>query len=292
MLAGMTSAAQPLPPLPGDLELEVTSLYLYPVKSCAALPVDTLELDASGGAVGDREWAVLNERGEVTWQGDHPRLALVRPRRHGTRLVLQAPELPDLGLPDAAPLTPRTLKIWNERLAASEVFEGFDAGDDAARWLQQAAGAPLRLARLGEAAVRRESVNRLHLLSEESAAAVNAALAQRGQRTVEMLRFRPNIVVRGATEPLQPFVEDHAQALHWLAGNGPGRIDIAGHCVRCVMPNIDLHSAAVGDQPLQLLTELAAQRRPGGPTTLGIYGRGAAAGRLHVGDRASLVLAF
>lgn len=289
MLARMESAATPLP---GDLALDITALYLYPVKSCGALAVDTLTLDDNGGAAGDREWVVLNERGEVTWQGDHPRLALLRPRIEGSRLMLQAPGLHDFCLPDAPALGARTLKIWNERLGAAETFEGFDAGDEAAHWLAQATGAPLRMARLGEAALQRASVNRLHLISEESLADVNGQLARRGVAAVEPLRFRPNIVVRGATGPLQPFVEDHAEALHWHDGRHAARLVITSHCVRCVMPNIDLQTAAPGEQPLQLLTELAAQRRPGAPTTFGVYGRGPASAQLRVGTAASLALAF
>src|SRR3954468_13926619 len=72
-------------------EAVVVGAWVYPVKSCGAMPVDELVFDRWGGAEGDRRWAVVDTSGSVTWQGAHPRLALVRPRIAGDVLALRAP---------------------------------------------------------------------------------------------------------------------------------------------------------------------------------------------------------
>ena len=86
-----------------DLACVATALYIHPIKACAALAVDELLLDASGRAFGDREWAVIDAQDAVTWQGSHPRLALVRPCLEGAGLRLHAPGHGDIATP-AAPI--------------------------------------------------------------------------------------------------------------------------------------------------------------------------------------------
>ena len=68
-----------------DLACAATALYVYPIKSCAGMPVRELELDARGGAAGDRTWAIVDAQGAVTWLGTHARLALVHPRAGSPR---------------------------------------------------------------------------------------------------------------------------------------------------------------------------------------------------------------
>ena len=82
-----------------DFEATVSALFIYPIKSCAGVAVDVIEFDESGGAKGDREWAVVNEGLEVTWQGAFPRLALISPDVAGTGLVLSAPGFVSISAP-------------------------------------------------------------------------------------------------------------------------------------------------------------------------------------------------
>jgi uncharacterized protein YcbX len=267
-----------------DLACSATALMTYPVKACAGVPVRELVLGARGVA-GEREWAIVDAQGETTWQGAHPRLAFVHPRVTPAGLRLETPGAAAVEVPPDARLAPCRVRMWSDLHARHETFDAADAGDAVAAWLQGVVGAPLRLVRLGEAALAREGTNALHLVFAPSVAAVEA---QWGRTDVR--RFRPNIVLAMPAGDGNAFFEENLEALEWL-GQPATRLEITAPCVRCVVPNVDPDSARVDDGFLDTLARLSQQRRPGA-TVFGIYARGAAGARLRVGDTARMVLAF
>ncbi len=269
-----------------DLACAATALYVYPIKACAAMPVAEIALDERGGASGDRQWAVVDAEGAVTWQGAHARLALVHPRLDGAGLRLHAGGHADVATPSA--LAPRRIRLWNDLAARHDEFEAFDAGDAVAAWLERVVGAPLRLVRLGEAALARDGTNALHLVFAPSVAAVDAQLAAGGRPAAAVLRYRPNIVLSGA---LDEFIEESVAAVHWQGAAGPVPLAITAPCIRCVVPSVDPATAQVDEAVGDALTRLSQQRRPGA-TVFGVYARGAAGARLRVGETARLELAF
>src|ERR1700761_4124356 len=95
-----------------ELACGAIALHVYPVKACAGVAVTELVLDARGGAAGDREWAIVDADGAVTWQGAHPRLALVHPRVTPAGLRLASPGVDEIGVP-AGP-APCRGQIWND----------------------------------------------------------------------------------------------------------------------------------------------------------------------------------
>ena len=273
------------------LSCAATALTLYPVKACAAMPVQEIELDASGLAAGDRAWAIVDADGAVTWQGAHPRLALVQPRVTDGRLGLSAPGAGDIAAPADAALAPCRVKIWSDLAARHEVFDAADAGDAVAAWLERAIGAPLRLVRLGEAARSREGNNALHLVFAASVAAVDAQLASGGHPPADPRRYRANVVLSAPAGDGVEFIEESLEALEWTGGASTTRLEITAPCVRCPVPNVNPDSAGVDAFVGDTLAALSQRRRPGG-TVFGVYARGAAGMRLRVGDTARMVLAF
>ena len=274
-----------------DLACAATALYVYPIKSCAGMPVRELELDARGGAAGDRAWAIVDAEGAVTWLGTHPRLALVHPRAANGGLRLTSPGVDDVATPAASSLAPCRVKIWNDLGARHDIFDAADAGDAVAAWLQRVVGAPLRLVRLGDAALAREGTNALHLVFAASVAAVDAELATTGRPPSDPRRFRPNIVLAMPHGDGVEFVEESLAALEWHGAGDAMRLEITAPCVRCVAMNVDPVSARVDEAVLDTLTRLSQQRRSGG-TVFGVYARGAAGARLRVGDSARMAPAF
>jgi len=275
-----------------DLACSAAGLYVYPVKACAGMAVDELALDGRGAA-GDRGWAVIDGQGAVTWQGAHPRLALVRPRPRGATLLLESDGIGAIAAPDAAALAPCQVRIWNDATARQDTFDAADAGDAVAAWLGAVCDAPLRLVKLGDAARARDGINALHLVFCASAAAVDAALARAGQPRADLRRYRPNIVldVPAGADALE-FIEESLAALEWQGGAAATRLEITAPCVRCVVPNVDPASGRVDEAVLATLARLSQQRRPGGPTVFGVYARGPAGARLRTGDTARMELAF
>ena len=272
-----------------DLACRAAALYVYPIKACASVAVPEIVLDARGGAVGDRGWAIVDAEGAVTWLGSHPRLALVQPAFAGAGLVLGAPAVEPVATPAA--LAPRQARIWSDVHGRHETFAAEDAGDAVAAWLERVTGAPLRLVRLEDAVHARDGNNPLHLVFTPSVAAVAARWAAGGGAPVDERRFRPNIVL-SLPEDGNEFVEESLEALAWQgAAARETRLDVTAPCIRCVVPNVDPASARVDETLLDTLAGLSQQRRPGG-TVFGIYARGAPGMRLRVGDSARLVPAF
>lgn len=270
-----------------DLRLHVAQLFVYPVKACAGVPVQRLSFDAAGGVAGDRQWAVVDEEGTVTWQGAVPRLALVRPHPVPGGLVLQAPGVPMLYV-DASEGRGCEVRLWNDALQVHELFPARQAHGDAAAWLMQATGARLRLVQLGEAALRRDTLNPVHIVSARSLAALDERLRARGASPAAVQRFRPNVVIDG--DALEPFDEDLLRCMRWPAGGAA--LQVLEPCVRCVVVNVDPQTGETGHEPLALLGALGAARRPGAPVSFGVYARAAGRGTLEVGEPGQAELAF
>ena len=244
------------------VELTLTGLRRYPVKSCRGEDLDSCEVEPWGLA-GDRRWMVVDPAGKVVTAREANRLVLVDPQLTDRGLRLTAPGIGDLVIdrPEARPLL--DVQIWDDRLAARL------ADDDASDWFSTVIGRELRLVYLDDP--RRRPVDPdyakpdevvsladgfpLLLATEESLAQLNAWIAD-GPRPEDgplpMTRFRPNLVVRGAT----PFAEDD-----WLRVRvGEAIFRVVKPCDRCVLTTIDPVTAVRTKEPL---VTLARHRKRG-----------------------------
>lgn len=250
------------------LRATVDALYIYPIKSCAGVRVSHLHFTAQGLIEGDREWVVVNSDSEVVWQGSHPQLALIKPIMSLGAFHLTAPGRKHVEVPQLPSGATCEIRIWNDTTKVNEVHEGIDTGDLVSTLLQDVTGSHLRLVRLTDSALERDSVNRVHVVSTASLAELNASLSSRGLRAVDTPRFRPNIVVSNVETP---FLEETFTELRWADGDRVGILSAAGPCIRCTVPNVDLVSGTVCNEPLQTVAALSAERHPGMPTYFGIY---------------------
>jgi uncharacterized protein YcbX len=274
----------------GDLEL--TGLRRYPVKSCRGEDLTEAEVEP-WGLVGDRRWMVVDETGEVVTAREANRLVLINPEITDRGLHLHVPGAPDLVIdrPEAGPLL--DVKIFDDRLAVRLADGG------AADWFSEVIGRPLRLVYLDDP--RRRPVDPdyaepgdvvsladgfpLLLASEESLAQLNGWIAS-GPRAADgplpMLRFRPNLVVRGA----EAFAEDSWRRVRI----GEVTFRVVKPCSRCVLTTIDPVTAVRTKEPL---VSLARHRKIGGTMLFAVNlvpeapGSGvpeAQYGRVRVGD--------
>lgn len=247
------------------------ALYIYPVKSCAAVHVDSLTFDEEGLVVGDREWAIVDESSSVVWQGSHPKLALIHPEIHEEHSALRASSGEFVKLDHVAMGTLRDVRIWNDTKQHNDVFTAMDAGDQAAAFLERVVDARLRLVRLGRKAQLRQGLNRIHIASCTSFDELAVDLPRAAKLSENLARFRPNIVVSGLSEPLVPFIEEQFTRLEWTAGNTTVALEVDGLCVRCVVPNVDPTTAAEDTSVLEVVGKHSAARYPGEPIYFGIY---------------------
>ncbi len=206
--------------------------------------------------------------GQVT-QRDAPCLALVRPRVEGDTLRVCAPEMPEL----VVPLHPEHRRFEREVTVWSFTGSAEDEGEAAAEWFSSFLGFPARLTRWRDAvrrdcnpewcgplpaAVRFADGYPYLFLSEESLAELNERLRSAGRAPVPMNRFRPNVVLEGATA----FAEDRVS--RWTAPDG---IDLrpVKPCDRCIITCTDQATAAVAKEPLRTLASYRRDPRFSSP---------------------------
>lgn len=264
-----------------DAAFCLESIHLYPLKSGAGIAVGTARLESEGLA-DDRRMMVVDEAGDCITARKVPRLMQIRTHVDGDEVILAAPDTLPLvfsrrGLDRIDPVS-----IWGDDVLAH------DAGDAAAQWLSRFLGVASRLALKGEkthralafkadATVSFADTAPLLLTSAASLADLNRFL----ETPAEMERFRPNLVVTGAT----PYDEDS-----WgVVRIGGVEFDVAGGCDRCVMVTLDplTGEKRVDHEPLAML---GRQRRgDDGKPYFGQFLVPRTLGRLHVGDRVEVI---
>lgn len=179
----------------------ITSLHVYPVKSCRGIPVDSFRLTDTGPEW-DRRWMIVKPGGMFITQRSHPAMATIAVGIDGRTLRLSAPGRAPLELP-----VDHAGRSWPVVVWKSECL-GIDAGDAAAAWLSDVLGEPLRLVRQDPARPRLANPDYAgpdpHPISFADAYPVlmisRASLEELNQRLREpipMTRFRPNVVIDG-----------------------------------------------------------------------------------------------
>ena len=257
-----------------DLECSVAELYLHPIKSCAGMAVREALLVETGLDL-DRQWMVVDAQGEMLTQRELPRMALITFTLKHSELVLRAPGMLALHLRLDVVEAATRVRVWSDEVRA------FEMGALAAQWFTDFLGQPLRLVRFdpdqrrlsdpawaGDIATENGFADGFPLLiaSRASLADLNARLAARGQASVDMRRFRPNLVLDG----LEAFDEDHLDILTVATDGAPVVLKLVKPCTRCTIPNVNPDSAAAGHEPGDTLAGFRADPRMGGAVTFGM----------------------
>jgi len=224
------------------MDITVTELYVYPVKSLRGIALSAARL-THRGLDHDRHWLVIDGQGRFLSQRRVPAMARIRTALEDDTLILRHDEAGECAVPRGAVAgDPLETEVWGDRCKV------VDQGDDVAAWLTSALGAGLgpRLVCMAPDFERRQSRPerygpRAHtrfadtapflITATGSLAALNEALEDAGHAAVPMDRFRPNIVVDG----LPAFRERSVAALE-----GPGyRLGLRHPRERCVITTLD-----------------------------------------------------
>ncbi|MBF5002928.1 MOSC domain-containing protein [Diaphorobacter caeni] len=260
-----------------DLAGRIHSLYIHPVKSCAGIAVQQALLTPSG-LQWDRAWMVTDMDGALRTQRELPRMVLVQPAFDGESLVLNAPGMPELRLPTAAPSAQGNetrARVWSDTVSA------LDMGDEPARWFSQYLEVPCRMVRFNpdhrrivdpdwtgdvEAVTQFADGFPMLVTSTASIAELNQRLEAAGEQAVDVRRFRPNIVIDG----VESHDEDRIDSLFIDAGQGQVELKMAKPCSRCPMPDVNPDNAAVGTQVNGMLRRYRQDPRMDGALTFGM----------------------
>ena len=244
--------------------MQISQLFIHPIKSCAALARDELLIEPRG-AVDDRRWMLVDEAGRfVTGRqlGALVRLQ-VEPIAGGLRLRF-AGDSAEVAQPDHNAAR-RSVQIWKDSVEAASA----DAAANA--WLSQRLGRTLQLVFMDERAVRPVAQSYAQVGDEVSFAdgfpllvisqAALDDLSARVGRRMDSRRFRPNLLLAGAAA--------HAED-SWRRVRIDGiEFDAVKPCTRCVFTTVDPDSGerAADGEPL---ASLKSYRRSGDGVTFGM----------------------
>lgn len=266
-----------------SIQIKVSGLFVYPVKSLAGISLDSSRVDAMGLHY-DRRWMLVSPDGLFLSQRKVPRMALINTALDDQgQLTLSMKGKKDHTVPlvDNNSKTKR-VRIWNDELDVPVVSKDSDA------WLSSALGVECQLVYIPDNVVRQcdpdyaKEGDRtgfsdgfpMLLISEESLNDLNSHLKQKGETAVEMRRFRPNIVVTGC----EPYAEDNWQVFKiadlQMRGVKP--------CSRCILTTVDPDKGErSGTEPLATLKEY---RQEGNKVLFGMNVIPQTLGEIKVGD--------
>lgn len=259
--------------------MRIASLHLHPLKSCAQLDVDRLEITPRGPA-GDRRWLIVDADGRFVTARQRPEVVGIRARPAANGLRLEAPGCEPIDVrfpPRDAPR--REVSIWRDRVQAQACDPAADA------WLSRWLGSAVHLVHMDESTRRAVDPGfgrpgdvvsfadgyPLLVISQGALDGLNARL----RRPVPMARFRPNIVVDG----VPPHAEDQWRRVRI----GPVEFDAVKACTRCVFTTVDPATMTRDPEGEPLRTLTSYRRTPAGVTFgMNLIPRGT--GLLRVGD--------
>ncbi|MCU1732785.1 MULTISPECIES: MOSC domain-containing protein [unclassified Pseudomonas] len=217
--------------------MRLSALYRYPVKSAQG---EALQQSPAGllGLAGDRRWMLVDAgNNRFLTQRAFPQMSQLSALYAADGgLLLNAPGQPTLHVAVPSPDDAlRGVTIWRDTLQVP------DAGDVAAEWLSAFMGRAVRLVHVPEKRTRYlpsgygENSDRVAFADGFPLLLIGQAslddLTQRVGRPMEMMRFRPNLVIEGS----EPFAEDGWKRIRI----GQQTFRVVKPCGRCILTTID-----------------------------------------------------
>ena len=267
-------------------EVRISGVTIYPVKSCAPVPMENAALGPRGLDF-DRRWMLVDGDGHTLTGREFPSLLKVEARIREGDLFLRAPSMPDLEIEGGENGPPRTVFVFEDPC------EGVGSGARADQWFRDYLGVECHLVHMGRDCRRAVTAERggrpgdevsfadecpLLLTSEASLADLNA----RAPLPVPMARFRPNLVVKGASTP---YDEDHWRRVRI----GEIEFDCAQACRRCVFTTIDPESGIPHEHQEPLRTLSTYRRFGAGGPAFGIHLIPRGEGVVRTGDEVEVI---
>ena len=234
--------------------LQLSEIYIYPVKSLGGIRLDKAEV-TDRGLKYDRRWMLIDENNRFISQREYPQLALFKVAIKDDNLVITDRKSGKILTVSHSPIYPNTpslnVTIWDDEVSAWEV------GKIANDFFTQALEMSTRLVYMQDESHRKTDANYslkgdeitsfsdgypILIIGQSSLNDLNNRLAE----PITINRFRPNFVFTGGNE----FEEDEWHEF------SVGNIRFFGvkPCARCIMTTIDPETGEKkGKEPLLTL---------------------------------------
>jgi uncharacterized protein len=230
----------------------ISALYIYPIKSLGGITVDETLVEARGFEH-DRRWVLVDKNNRFLSQREHAQMALISVSLEESGLKIQHQKLRIA--PTLIPFKPQTtdfqsITVWDDTINCQRVSDEADA------WFSGVLGQEARLFYQPEESIRivdqKYATESDHtslsdgfpvlIISEASMDFLN----EKSSETIEIQRFRPNIVFKNSIPHEEDSFADIAINDVLFEGAKP--------CARCIMTTINPATAEKGKEPLKSLT--------------------------------------
>lgn len=270
--------------------MHVSELHIYPFKSGRGIALPAARVDARG-LVGDRRMMLTDPSGHFITQRELPALATLTALPQSTHLHLSLADGREMMVAPPHPERRMSVAIWKS------IVDVAVAEDSVNERLSGWFGRPVKLVFFDGEAERTASSEwagpdtpvtftdgyQVLVTTTGSLAALNADMAEHGEGSVGMERFRPNIVV----DCDEAWAEDRWAAIEI----GGIRLDLVKPCARCIMTTQDQQTGSrevANPMPAMGRVRMSADRRVPGP----LFGWNAVPrgeGRLSLGDAVRVI---
>ena len=245
--------------------IQVTDIYIYPVKSLKGISLKEAETGLRGFKY-DREWMITDSDYEFLTQREIEAMATISVSIDKDFLLLRSPKGSELKINlNAEREESVQVTVWDD------ICDAYDEGEDASYWLTDELGywkgKTLRLVRFcsdrkrpvpeeylqGRKAESSFSDQFPYLITSwDSLKKLNEGLIENGKEEVTMARFRPNIVVNDIAS-----IENQT-SLDLISHDGSYEFGLRKPCKRCKITTINQDSGEIIDfkEPLSTLTSL------------------------------------
>jgi uncharacterized protein YcbX len=238
--------------------LQVSELYIYPIKSLGGIKLDSA-LVTDRGFEYDRRWMLVDDNNRFISQREFPAMALLKPGLSNNHIIVTNTFNNTSINISLSPVKKKVIPVtvWDDYCHAQLV------SDEADSWFTAALGINIRLVYMPENTQRpidpeyapENSITSFSdgfpflLIGQSSLDDLNKRL----DNSLPINRFRPNIVFTGG----QPYEEDMIDgfSINDVAFNG------VKLCARCVMITIDQDNASGSKEPTKTLASYRAKNK-------------------------------
>lgn len=231
--------------------LQLSQLFIYPVKSLGGIPKQAVEITATGFKH-DRRWMLVDEHHQFLSQRSHPQMVLLHLAETADGFMVSKfhEESMSIHIPSTC-LSKKLISVtvWDDVCNAIEVSDLHN------EWFSDMLNVKCKLVYMPDDTKRlvdqqyakNEEITSFSdgypmlMIGEASLELLNSKLAD----TLPMSRFRPNLVFTGG----HAHIEDEMAAFEI---NGLRFLGVKP-CARCVMTTINEKNAEAGKEPLKTL---------------------------------------
>lgn len=263
------------------MSIRVTDLFVYPIKSCKGVRVQSLNIEAHGPEF-DRQYMLVDELGQFITQRQIPAMQLIVVKPVDQQRLDVTAKGQELIIRDEVFTISDDLssaRVWKDQVAVKVASQEVNA------WFTNILERPCKLVKLKTLDARQRKKTGFEtpffmqfadgapilLTNQQSLSMLNAQIP--AGPSLSMERFRPNIVIDGVAA----YAEDTWSAL----SIGTLKFDFTWPCVRCVIPTVDPETGKRGVEPL---VTLGKYHKLQDGICFGMNLVHANTGRIHVGD--------